>query len=664
MKKALFLISLFQFFCIQTYSQKIEFGNVTKAELSEKYHPNDTSAVAAILYKKTKTTFKYSLENGFILNTEFTIKIKIYKKEGFSWANFEIPYYIGYKELVDDTVEILKAYTYNLENGKIEKEKVTSEGKFVEAYNEFWKKKSITFPNIKVGSIIELKYNLISHDISVLPDFKYQYEIPVNYAEYKTEIPSFFLYKAIKIGFVEVEMNEKVESTSQRFEEKVDKRSEDRTLSYNQIVTTYSAKNSEALIEEEYVNNIDNYYAKLEHELQTIQYPDEKAKQISKSWENVTTSIYEDKNFGPELKKFNYFLLDLKNLVNTDATEVEKVNAIFDFLKNRMTWNGKFGYSTIKGVELAYSDKSGNVAEINLMLTSMLKMAGLDAKPVLISTRENGVAMFPNRSKFNYVISGVKIGANIVLLDATSKNSFPNILPIRDLNWFGRMIEKDGTSTDVDLIPKTVSNDIVNIIATITTNGTIEGKLKEQYFDSNKFVFNEKYSILNNEANKERIERYYKGIEVEDYSIINKTDANQPLIESYSFKHNNCIDTIGDKMFFSPMLFLAQNTNPFKQDNREYPIDFAYAKEYKYLITITIPDGFTVESIPKSTTITMPDTVCNLKYLISNTNNQIQLSLTLTINVAIVPSDYYDELKLFFNELVKKETEKIVLKKI
>lgn len=52
----------------------------------------------------------------------------------------------------------------------------------------------------------------------------------------------------------------------------------------------------------------------------------------------------------------------------------------------------------------AYKDKTGNIADINLMLTAMLRSAGLTANPVLVSTRSNGIALFPNRNAFNYVI--------------------------------------------------------------------------------------------------------------------------------------------------------------------------------------------------------------------------------------------------------------------
>jgi hypothetical protein len=65
-----------------------------------------------------------------------------------------------------------------------------------------------------------------------------------------------------------------------------------------------------------------------------------------------------------------------------------------------------------EGVKKAYKDKTGNVAEINLMLTAMLRYAGLNANPVLVSTRSNGIAIFPNRTAFNYVIAAVENGSS------------------------------------------------------------------------------------------------------------------------------------------------------------------------------------------------------------------------------------------------------------
>ncbi len=653
------------FFCfliiVKASAQKYELGKVTKDELEEKVHPNDSSAPAAILLKKAKTRFIYSDKKGFESKTEFSIKIKIYKKEGLKWANFEIPYYVGYETLDKEAVVILKAYTYNLVNGKIEREKVSSEGKFKEKINEFWETKLITFPNVKEGSIIELSYELNTQNLSELPGFQFQYKIPVNYAQYITEIPAFYIYKGIKIGYIDININDVLENTSQGY---VNQYQQTNYLNYQQIKTIYDVSNVPALKEEDYVSNINNFYGKIEHELQIIRFPNEEPKQIATTWESVAKSIYEEKDFGDELSKNGYFLSDLKKMTDKIVSKEDRLKAIYEFVKEKMTWNGKFGYYTKKGVELAYKETSGNVAEINIILTSMLKMGGLDASPVLLSTRDNGVPLFPNRSKFNYVIVTVNLEGKQILLDATDKFCSIGNLPIRDLNDKGRQINKDGSSVEINLMPNFISLYNMNFFANIDANGDVSGQVREQYFGYNGLRFRENYSSIAKDSYIEKLEKAHPGLEVENYELRNDKIVEEPIIESYFIKNKNVIEKIGDKMFFSPKLYLASQLNPFKQENRQYPVDFAFPYKDKYAFVITIPDGYQVESLPKPMALSIDNKYAAFNFLISTLENKITIAINLEINTAVLPSNQYEVLKEFFKKVIEKENEKIVLKKI
>src|SRR6476620_10091354 len=192
-------------FSLCAVSQKLQLGKVTDDELLEARNKTDTSAPAAFIFKTAKTEFIYTEDDGFTSTTVFQIKLKIYKKEGLEWANFKIPYYVGYTKLDDEIVEVLNGYTYNLEKGKIVKTRVTGEGKFNEKVNENWKIKSVVFPNVREGSILELEYKFKSQNLSVLPDFQFQYDIPVDNAEFKTAIPKCYDYSGMKKGFAKVE---------------------------------------------------------------------------------------------------------------------------------------------------------------------------------------------------------------------------------------------------------------------------------------------------------------------------------------------------------------------------------------------------------------------------------------------------------------------------
>ena len=73
------------------------------------------------------------------MKTRVRTKIKIYKKEGYDWANYIVPYHIVGG--VEESVTFSDAVTYNLVDGKIEKTKLKSNGEFVEKLNKFWKYK-------------------------------------------------------------------------------------------------------------------------------------------------------------------------------------------------------------------------------------------------------------------------------------------------------------------------------------------------------------------------------------------------------------------------------------------------------------------------------------------------------------------------------------------
>jgi hypothetical protein len=645
---------------IKSQAQDLELEKVTKLQLEEKVHSIDTSAVAAILFKKARTIFKYNLKDGFSTKTEFTIKLKIYKKEGLKWANFEIPYYVGYENLNKEQVSIIKAFTYNLEGGKIVKQKVAAESKFKEKVNELWETKIVTFPNVKEGSIIELKYEFDSENLTQLPVFQYQYNIPVDYAQYVTEIPIIYLYQVIKSGYLYVTVNDKIENSSISYD---DGYNHTNYLNFRQIKTIYEVANAPALVEEDYVTNIDDYYGKIKQELKTIQYPDKPAKQIITTWEDVGKTVYQEKEFGEELNKSDYFLNDLKRIVNTIVSKEERLKVIYEFVKNKMNWNKKYGYYTKNKIEDAYEQNTGNVAEINLILTAMLKMGDIDAAPVLLSTRDNGIVLFPNRTKFNYVIASAVIDGKLFLLDATDKLCTINNLPNRVLNGKGHLIKKDGTSLEINLNPNYSSLYNLNFLGKIEVNGEISGQIREQYFDFQALRFREKFSGNSIESIIENEEKQFSGLEIENFELNNQKSLYEPVIEIYSIKNKNVTEIIGDKMYFSPMLYFSMKENPFKQENRQYPVNFSFPSKDKFYIVIDIPDGYEVESLPKSKAIALENKLANFNFTATNTDKQITIALTIDITVSEIPSENYDTLKQFFKLMIEKENEKIVLKK-
>ena len=663
------IILIFSFIYSNSNAQEFKLGKVSIAELQEKEHPKDPSAVAAILFKKGDVKFEYTQSDGFSMFTDVKTRIKIYKKEGYDWANQKIRYYLvgNLKEIIS----VSDAVTYNLVNGKIEKTKLKSEGEFDENINKYWGQKKITMPNVKEGSVIEFQYTIKTNSIGSMREWDFQSSVPVNHSEYITYIPEYFVYNTNKKGFIfpQVSVKEINKIANYNYREKnvpggsVIHSVSEETLKYVETQTTYLAENLPAMKEEAYVNNIENYTSSISHELSMTKFDNRPTKIYSTDWESVTKTIYEFEDFGLELNKNGYFEEDLKTLISGEKTRNETIGAIFNFVKTNIKWNERNNYYCNDGVKTAYKNKTGNVAEINLMLTAMLRFAGFNANPVLVSTRSNGIALFPSLNAFNYVISAVETPEGLILMDATEVFSAPNVLPLRDLNWFGRLIRKDGTSTQISLTPTMLSKETSTMNVVMNADGTIDGKIRRQYTNHEALIFRQNNLDTKEDAYLEKLESDNNNIEIGEYVRANELDLSKPVMETYSFKSNKDVEIISDKIYLSPMLFLTDKENPFKQEIREYPVDFGYPFESKIYINIDIPAGYKVEFLPKAANLLTGDNIGAFNYVVENTDNKIKMIVTTTINTAIVSADFYDVLKEFYQAMVNKESEKIILTK-
>lgn len=644
--KQLHTLILFFLFTLYAGAQDFRLGRVSIAELEEKSHPSDTSAPAAILYKKGTSTFQLAAER-WVLVTEVEVRIKIYKKEGYEYAKQQVGYYTGGANV---RVYFDDAYTYNLVGGKIEKTKLRSDGEFEEKINDNFSIKKIVMPNVKEGSVIEYKYVLKTPYFNKLQDWYFQYEIPANDVTYEITVPSCFTFNRYLQGYVNVKQLPQKSRIPLAHK-------------YDETITTYVAKNIKAMKGEEYVNNIRNYVSILKHELASVQFQNQLPEFYSMNWETTAKKIFDNNDFGKQLGLKSYFEDDLKALLVGNLTNDEKMNRIFNYVRDRMNWNSEDGYYTEKGVSKAYKEKVGNVADINLMLTAMLRYAGLNANPVLVSTRENGVALYPSMAAYDYVIASVKNDSGYTLLDATSKFSQPDIIPTRCLNWIGRVIKENGASQEIDLMPKMMSKETINVSVNVDAEGKVSGRIVDQYSEHNALSFREAYNGLSKDSYIERMEKYYKGLQINDYTVTNQKDVTKPVVEDFTFEHTGLVDVIGDKIYLSPMLFYAKETNPFKEEKREYPIDFTYQHQDRYVFMITIPDGYVVESLPKAVSLAMEQNIGSFRYNIASKENQVQLTVLYAINYPTIAEDYYDVIKNFFKAMVEKQSEKIVLKK-
>lgn len=657
-------------FSIGTFSQDFRYGKISEDDFKSYATPVNPSDNATVIYKKQNIRFDYLERMGFVQINEIHERIIIHNKEGFDWATKKIGLY-NRSSANSENLQSLKGYTYTLENGKVEKEKLRSDGMFEEIANKYWKNKSFTMPNVKEGCIIEYSYEVMS-PYSQIDDIDIQYTIPVLHYELKITTPEYFVYNRLlnpKAAY-NPDLKESSKNNSITFNNKertgfsMSKTTfSQSTVQYKDNIISINATNIPALKQEPFVDNLDNYRAKLIMELTATKFPNEPVKAFSSTWENVTKTIYEDDDFGGQLKKTGYFENDLKAILGDESDDIAKVILIHDFVKSKMKWNGYYGYASENGVRKAYKDGVGNVGDINLMLISMLRQAGLAANPILISTKNNGIPLLPTRTGFNYVIAGVVANNTAILLDATQKYSTPNVLPIISINWLGRVIRNDESSDWVELTPTVPSKEVISLNIKLNPDLSASGKVRNQFTDYQAFRLRDRYQNYSNEQIVETLEKDKGELEISNLEIENMTDVSRPMLQSYEYSLENAMEEIGGKLYFSPLLFLAPKVNPFKEDKRNYPIDFVYPIADKYMISIMLPEGYTVETLPESAKFEYNGTEGGFTYMSQQNGSMLQISITFDLKKTMIFASEYEHFKRFYQFMIEKQTEKVVLKK-
>ncbi|WP_456436965.1 hypothetical protein [Psychroserpens sp.] len=673
--KQLFATIIFLSIALSINAQDFKFGKVSKEELIQKQHHLDSSASAAILYKSENIYFYYSDGTGFEQHRVVHKRIKIYNNEGYDWATDKIFLYQGGSGSKEKLTAI-KAYTYNMKNGKLSKEKLKKDGIFEEEANDFMDITTLTMPNIQDGCIVEITYEIISPFLAI-DDVFFQYKIPMNKFDFKVASPQYYAYnkKVNPKAFYYPKLKESVASKTATYSQTSEVSTSNRvsgsknystgSFEYKENIIYANETDSPPLKQEAFAGNMNNYRAKLSMELSAILDKNGVVeKSFSSSWEKVSKSIYDDSDFGNQLNKSGFFKDDVEALVASIGDDFQKAFLLQSFVKSKVKWNGLIGFRAHKGTRKAYKEGEGNVADINLLLIAMLRSQGVNANPVLVSTRNNGIPIFPTRKGFNYVICMVESQEGYALYDATEIYSMPNTLPQRALNWQGRVIKDDGASGWVSLTPTGKATEYTSLNVKINDDFTVEGKVRKNITDHLALVYRKNNANRSDDAHIKQLEKNNGDIEISNLNFENGKDITQPIKLSYDYALNDGVDEIGDNLYFSPMFFMASKESPFKLEERKYPIDFVFPLQDKYVINIMIPEGYQVESLPESGVYEFKNNDAKFTYVIKENGKFLQLNISLDLNTSFINSTDYKVFKGFYEKIVEKQSEQVVLKKV
>lgn len=642
MKKILFVA-----FCSVNFlfveAQKHKFLDVPKfndADLSKQKSVLDENAPAEILYKSLHFSIDYN--TGNLIKQAF-YRVKIYDKDkAEDWLNLEIPLYQNGSS--QETLSKMKAFTYNLENGASVATKVDKSSKYKSKETKYISITKFAFPNVKNGSVIEYQYEVTSPFLFIIPEILIESDTPSLYTEYVLDSPSNISYNVNYTGFLSPKYRE--------IEERM-------MYGLNYRTYRFGYENLKAFKTEKFVNNDRNYRTKISAELHSTNYRE--LKLYSSSWEQIKERLYENEDFGGELKKTRLAKENMPASISGISNEIEKANAIFNYVKNTFTWNKDRGIYVEDGIKKMLETKTGNAAEINLFLVMLLREAGLKADPLTISTVSNGLINIasPNISNMNFVIAAVQTKDGFHLYDATARQSSIDQLPPRDWNQFGILISKDKVQ-QLSLTNAKTSFTYLTANAKINSDGSISGNYSDK--DTGTYAMFAKESYDDN-ADKYK-KQYKENFAIDFTDIDSKVAENGDFESTMKFSSDNLIDKIGKKIIINPMLFLNKSSNEFDQtEERKYMIDFTSPFTRVKKIVLEIPEGYAIEEMPKNKKIVTDDKEIEYSYFAEQKGNTIEVVSTTKVLSPTYPKEYYPAFKQIWGVASKQENQVISLVK-
>jgi Domain of Unknown Function with PDB structure (DUF3858)/Transglutaminase-like superfamily len=649
-----------------------KFGKIAAADFSLTAEKFDSGANAVILADIGNTSYEGN-DKGFF-NTIYTrfLRVKIMNKNGFDIGSQQIFLSIDTGG-VNDKLASLKGSTFNLENGVVTETKLDEKSVFKEKINKDYEVRKFSMPALKEGAIFDLIYTIKSPFSNRIKPWAFQGEYPRLWSEYEVTIPPVFhfvmktegdkhfdTYTTKQIPVIYSIRQPSGIAATDLF-----------SLGGNSVNVHWIKKDVPALYREPFTTTLDNYYSGVSFQLNYFQWSNEDEKhEYMTDWKSTCKTLLGYEDFGLALNDENNWMADeLKNATLNASSQEETIYKIFVYVRDNFSVVGKEGYSknalyTRNSLKSVFKKKEGNVAEINLLLTAMLRKAGINADPLILSTRDNGIAhtSYPLISEYNYVVSVAFTGNKLITLDASQPFNGFGQLPEYCYNGWGHLINEDNPLSinySSDSLHET-SETIVLIFN--DDKGKPVGSYKNLLGKSESNNMRREISGSSFVSYEKKIKaKIGSGFKLENFAIDSLKKYEFPVAINYDFEFKN--DSAADILYFNPIVDDGYKTNPFKAMDRHYPVEIPYLIDDTYILNMDIPVGYRVEDIPKSARINFNGNVGLFEYLIQKGETTLQLRVHLRLNKAFFDVEEYNTLRDFFSNIVKKESEQIVFQK-
>lgn len=632
------------------------FGKLLPAQLQMKQYEADTSASAVVLCDYAEARVE-TPGDQIRLRWHHHRRIKILKKQGFSYGDVSIPFYSHNKmeEFFLDEAMV------HLPDGR--QVKLTKKDIFIEAKNDYVSIARFSFPQLVEGAVIEYAYFINSNNFHELREWYFQGELPVVWSEFRADLPSFLYYIYLFQGNEEMSVVEKTDEFT-RYSGK----NGTLILSPRRFVI----KDAPAMVEEAYVTTMDDYMARIRFQLSEVHYPDGRIEYVMSTWKKLQDELKFASSLGEQLLKKQH-TKKMKGLVMPLAanlsTPAEKAQFFYDYLTHQVSWDGNYSLFThLEKLDDLFASKKANSAELNLMLLALLQEAGITAYPLITSTRGHGrmYEQYPLIDQFNHLLVVAELDGKRLLMDASDPLRPIGYPSVSALNGRGLLLDFEAEPTWIDIVPPKDGADIFVWDLHVSEDGQLKGSLIGGYKGYN--AVPERQHYLDDKAGshwKKRLAERFPDAEVLSVNTANLDKIDKTFSDTVQLNiPTAAITNGGDLIYLEPILYSGFDENLFKLQERTYPVDFPYSFQEQHIIKIHLPAGYQLESTPEKSNIALPANGGSFVFTADlKEPNLLVVSARLSVSRQRLLSADYQGLKKFFELVEEKLHEQVVLKK-
>jgi hypothetical protein len=320
-----------------------------------------------------------------------------------------------------------------------------------------------------------------------------------------------------------------------------------------------------------------------------------------------------------------------------------------------------------ENVEDVWKRGYGDGVQLTWLFLGLVRAAGFDAYGCWVSSRSqyffSPVTM--QRSKLNTNVVLVKLNGKDVYFDPGAA-----FTPFGLLTWYetsvpGLRLDKDGGTWIVTTLPQASDSRVDRAgKLKLSDTGDLEGKLTVTYVGLDAM-----YNRLE-ERNADEVERK-KFLEervtsqvgaAADADLTNKPDwagSETPLVAEFNVKIPGWASNAGKRVMIPAAIFTAGEKGVFEHTNRVQPIYFEYPHTKMDDVTVELPPGWQVSSVPPEQVRDGHVIVYSLK--VESSPGTLRLTRKLAVDVLLLEPKYYPALRNFFQTVRTSDGVQIVV---